>query len=361
MKWHLLVLGALLAINGFADKRIEEVKKAAAAEGKVLTFEMSPEGFKYATGLIKPLGGKARVKKDRAFLKADLLIPAKFHLKQHLALTDNKELCGIFDQGSCGSCVYNSIVKNFCDSLRIRNQKVPDFLARQELMSCSQGGRCSGEWAVNVGAYLFSLGGLHDEAVYPYGASSSGTCKKVDGIKYGQLADKGKVIDNSPKSMFTAVLQGYPVSITVGADNAWMSYASGVYNYCSSAGTNHEVLLYGWDCEGSVEVIDGKSYCKFDDKGDLPAGVGTIVIPNSWSKNWGESGEMRSKLTSSSGRLCNSVTEEAFVLNTGIPMPSPKPPVPPAPAPFSLPNWIWYGLAGLCGAIATWLATKLFK
>lgn len=362
IKEMIVTAAALCALSGaFADKRIDEIKKAAAAEGKELTFEMSPEGFKYATGLLKPLGGKARVKKDKSFLKADGRIPAKFHIKELLANTTNTALCGIYDQGNCGSCVYNSIAKNFCDSLRLRNVKTPDFLSRQQLMSCSPGGRCNGEWATNVGGYLYTLGGLYDEKDYPYMASSSGQCKSVNGIKYGQLKDKGRVIDNSAKSMFTALYSGYPVSITVGADNAWMSYKSGTYNYCSGAGTNHEILIYGWDCESAVEVVDGKSYCKFDANGRLPNGVGTVTLVNSWGM-WGQQGEMVSKLTTSSGRLCNNVTEEAFTLETGIPMPSPKPPeppappVPPTPTPGGgLPAWAFAAIAAVLSAIGTWL------
>lgn len=350
----LILLTLLLAPvwGNAADKRIEEVKAKAAAQGIALTFEMSPENFKYATGLVKPVAGKARIRKDKKFLKAEIRIPRKFHISELLVNTDYKEMCGIYDQGNCGSCVYNSIVKNFCDSLRLRNVKVPNFLSRQELMSCTQGGRCGGEWALNVMKYLKQLGGLHDEVAYPYLASSSNSCKQVDGVKYGQLADPaGREIDNSHKSMFTAILQGYPVSITVGADNAWMGYKSGIYNYCSNAGTNHEVLLYGWDCETSFEVIDGKEYCVFPDGKNLPAGVGIGVIPNSWSSSWGEKGEMRSKFTSTRGGACNNMAEEAVILETGIPVPTPKPPTPPTPPPGptipSLPLWVWITLGVL--------------
>jgi len=360
---HYALIALMLATSAFADKRIDEVKKAAKEQGIELTFEMSPEGFKYAKGLIKPLGGKARVKKDKSFLKEEVRIPAQFDIRSLLANTSYTEGCGVYDQGNCGSCVYNSIARNFCDSLRLRNvPNVPKFLSRQELMSCTQGGRCSGEWAINVGGYLKQLGGLHDEAVFPYRASSSSSCPSVQGVRYGQMQDT-KVIDNSPKSMFTALLKGYPVSVTVGADNAWMSYKSGTYNYCSNAGTNHEVLLYAWRCIGTAkEVIDGKEYCKFDSKGDADPGQVEVLIPNSWGM-WGEQGYMWTKLTNSNGRLCNNIAEEAVILETGIPMPTPKPPVPPTPVPvpFSMPTWLIGLLIGIAGLLAGIFGSRLFK
>ena len=366
MKRNKLFIALGLALGfcayGAEDKRIDEVKKAAKAQGLELTFEMSPEGFKYAKGLVKPLGGKSHVKKDKSFLKAEDRIPAKFDIRTLLANTSYTEGCGVYDQGNCGSCVYNSIARNFCDSLRLRNvPNIPKFLSRQELMSCTQGGRCNGEWAMNVGKYLKQLGGLHDEAAFPYKASSSSSCPNIQGIRYGQIQDT-KVIDNSAKSMFTALLKGYPISVTVGADNAWMSYKSGTYNYCSNAGTNHEVLLYAWDCEGSTETIDGKEYCKFDEKGNLPKGVGKVLIPNSWGM-WGDGGYMWTKLTNASGRLCNNIAEEAVILETGIPMPTPVPPVPPSPepVPFKMPSWLIGLLIGIAGLLAGIFGSRLFK
>lgn len=361
---HYALIALMLATSAFADKRIDEVKNSAKSQGIELTFEMSPEGFKYAKGLIKPLGGKARVKKDKSFLKAEDRVPASFDIRSLLANTSYTEGCGVYDQGNCGSCVYNSIARNFCDSLRLRNvPNIPKFLSRQELMSCTQGGRCNGEWAMNVGKYLKQLGGLHDEAAFPYKASSSSSCPQVQGVRYGQIQDT-KVIDNSPKSMFTALNKGYPISITVGADNAWMSYKSGVYNYCSTnAQTNHEILLYGYRCIGTaVETIDGKQYCKFDEKGNAPAGQVEILVPNSWGM-WGEQGYMWTKLTNSNGRLCNNVTEEAVILETGIPMPTPKPPVPPTPVPvpFTFPKWLLFALIGLGGLLAGIFGSRLFK
>lgn len=349
MRFLAFFLSLTLAMSANAAKtnkqKVDEVRKLAAEQGLILTFEMEPENIKYATGLIKPVAGTPRKKRDKSFLKEEIKLPRRFHLSEHLKNTSYTSLCGIYDQGNCGSCVYNSIGKNWCDYLRVHDykqdgQSVPNFLSRQQLMSCTRGGRCSGEWALNVGGYLAQLGGLYDEAAFPYKASSTSSCPSKDATLFGKgLNITRREIDNSPKSMFTALYQGYPVSITVGADNAWMAYKTGIYNYCSNAGTNHEVLMYGWDCEDSYEVIDGKEVCKFDAKGQLPNGVGVMWIPNSWSTGWGEQGIMRSRIRNANGRLCNNATEEAVVLDGGLPLPQPPvPPVPPTPTPS---YWVW--------------------
>ena len=382
MKRFLLTALALLTMTPHVEaaqthkSKVEQVKKMAAEQGLALTFEMNPDNIKYATGLKKPVAGTKKPKKDKSFLNEEIRLPRHFQLAEHLKNTEYSALCGIYNQGNCGSCVYNSAAKNWCDYLRVHNYKqdgvkVPDYLSRQQLMSCTNGGRCNGEWMLNVGGkYLPQIGGLYDEAVFPYKASSSSSCQKpANATLFGKgLPIKGKEIENSAKSMFTALYQGFPVSVTVGADNAWMAYSTGVYNYCSNAGTNHEVLLYGWDCEDSFEVIDGKEYCVFPNGKDLPNGAGVIYIPNSWGTSWGEQGIMRSRLKNSGGRLCNNIAEEAVILDGGLAMPTPPVPptpgpgpVPPTPTPFSIPSWVWIVLAAFGGAGLVLVITKLRK
>jgi hypothetical protein len=219
------------------------------------------------------------------------------------------------------------------------------------------------------GKYLPLVGGLYDEAVYPYQAKSNLACKKPAGTVFGKgLSIKAVEINNSPKSMFNALLQGHPISITVGADDPWQLYKSGVYNYCTNTGVNHEVLLYGWDCETAVEVIDGKEYCKFDSKGNLPPGVGVVYVPNSWGLKWGEEGIMRTKLTNKSGRLCNNIADEAVILDAGLPLPDaqpePVPPVPPTPPTpdggNGVPVYVWV-LIGLIAVLVSIIAILKMK
>jgi hypothetical protein len=122
-----------------------------------------------------------------------------------------------------------------------------------------------------------------------------------------------------------ALYQGYTVAVTVGADNTWMGYRSGVYNACTNAGTNHQVVVQGWDCETSV-TADGKS-CVFGADGYPVNGDGYVYVTNSWGM-WGEAGAMRSVWRKGT-RLCNNLAEEAGIVE---PATGPAPP-PPGPTP----------------------------
>jgi hypothetical protein len=255
----------------------------------------------------------------RTFHQADVKIPGKFHLKDFATKGIGLELCEIYDQGQCGSCVYNSVIKNLCDSYRLRGKNSP-VLSRQFIMDCGAPWSCDGSFFEKVAQGIVEQSGTPAESEYPYRAYDQ-SCKGKPSSEFWKAVSY-QVISNSPKSIMTALLKGYPVSVTVGADSAFMNYGSGVYNRCSNEPTNHEVLIEGWDCEGSVDA-DGN--CKFDSNGKLPAGVGYWAMPNSWGKGWGESGEMRIKITSSSGRLCNNLGEEAGILETGLPFNEPTP------------------------------------
>lgn len=276
------------------------------------TYKTKTYKKKYATGLVKP-ALKTSVLADKRFLKADVKLPKSFHLK------DRVELSPIFDQGQCGSCVYNSVVKNLEDSYRLHGKVLPR-LSRQFVMDCLAEWSCEGSYFEKVADGLVKGGGTATEAAYPYKARDQ-ACKGSSEL-FGQVKSY-KIINNSAKSIMTALYQGVPVSVTVGADGSWMNYGSGIYNGCTNQGTNHEVLIYGWDCESSV---DSDGFCKFNDKGYPVNGDGFAIVVNSWG-DWGEQGQMRSRWLSKSGRLCNNLAEEAGILEVDGPVPPPPVPV----------------------------------
>lgn len=297
----------------------QEYSEIAKRDGWTFEYDVRNLGTK-TFGLVKPAHREIEPKQMASAFFApgeEPAIPAKFNIKDF-----GRPLSGIFNQGSCGSCVYNSIVKNFQDSLLLRGVEVP-VLSRSHLMNCGNDGQCRGSWGMNVAKDLVSLGGLFSDEVYPYRPVTA-RCQEKKGDLFGKIESR-KEIDNDPKTIMLALLAGYPVSVTVGAGGAWGSYSSGVYNACSRANTNHEVLIYGWDCEDQTEVVGGKTVCKFDSNGKLPAGKGIWDVPNSWGEGWGEDGYMRTKMTSKSGALCNNLGEEAIILETGIPMPPLEP------------------------------------
>lgn len=283
--------------------------------------DASGQHFLYSAKLQKKLylGLKPHAKKtasiDKSFLDADVKVPNDF------VMTDKWPFpVGLpFDQGQCGSCVYNSITGNYTYSLSIRGLLPSDSspLSRAQLMNCiPNAGQCSGDYAENVGSGLVGLKGLVPESAYTY-REQDGSCRSVSAQKIGPIVG-GHVIDSSPKSIGTAMVMGVPVSTTVGADGTWMNAGAGVYKNCTNQGTNHEVLIYGIHCNGSAHGGDG--FCDFANakNGDV-----VIDILNSWGSQWADKGTIHTVITSSNGTLCNNVTEEVYVLDTGVPVSKP--------------------------------------
>lgn len=293
-----------------------ELDRQAKAEGWTFKYQASPKPYFF--GLINP-GTKYAHAPDFSFLVSQSVkLPKRFTLEEWSPLAE------VYDQGNCGSCVYNAVNGGWMDTMRVRSVVVPT-VSRQELMDCwARDWRCNGSYFEKVAAGLVEAGQLHAESDYPYRAVN-GTCKtNVPGQKYGSIQSY-RIIDNTPKSIVTALRSYYAVPATVGAGGAWMSYRGGVFNACSLVGTNHQIEIIGYDCESAV---DANGDCKFDTNGKLPAGVGLWKLKNSWGTSWGEQGYMWTKMTDKNGRLCNNLAEEAGILEVGI---EPKPECEPQP------------------------------
>lgn len=308
------------------------------------TFKFKKPLIMHATGLIKnhPLEG---VMLDQTFKKADIPIPADYDL------TTVTPLSPILDQGQCGSCVYHSVTSNFADSWLLRGQNYGAFnkMSAEFLMTSSldQGSGCSGSYFTATAPATANGMPLFTDC--PYAMGQTGCIKGV--ALHGKVASN-RLIDVSVKSITTALVQKYPVSNTVGADNNFQGYSVGVFNACSNTATNHETLIVGYSCETSR---DASGNCVFDATGNLPPNVGYWKIRNSWGTNWGEQGFYRIKMTDVNGRRCNNVAEEVGVLETGVlppapPTPTPVPPPAPVPTPF---NWaLVKEILEIVGAIA---------
>lgn len=303
----------MLPVIAYGDFQTDQLQLAKTAQNSGWTFSFKPRSKPYSMGLLKKPAVMRSEIPSQEFLIKDELYPAKFDL------SEVTELCPIKNQASCGSCVYFSVTATFEDALRLRGLKT-EKLAPQHLMCLAPDWQCGGSYGEKVVKGLVEGKGLALESDHPYKAQSNVGCNNNHTI-HGKISGY-KIIDNSPKSIIAALKALNPVSVTVGAGGAWMGYNGGEFNGCSSVGTNHQIVLEGYDCQTSV---DAQGNCKFDAQGKLPPGVGLWHVRNSWGTGWGEAGWMRTKMTDRSGRLCNNLTEEAMILDIGVD------PIPPGP------------------------------
>lgn len=172
------------------------------------------------------------------------------------------------DQGpTCGSCWSFAVVGALESSWIKRNGQTTDE-SEQYVLANSGAGSCAGGNRVTANAFLVSTG-TATEAVVPYTASNSplnpGVATPFDAVASG-------VIDGeypSVQKIKEAVCQYGPVTVSVNATPLFQAYSSGIFDENDPGGTNHAVIVVGWD----------------DDKG-------AWLIKNSWGTGWGESGYM---------------------------------------------------------------------
>lgn len=221
------------------------------------------------------------------------------------------------NQGNCGSCVVFAFDYVFEEGMRLRGLKFPP-LSQQHLMNCGSGGQCNGAYGEEIAEDVVRLKTLHTLADYPYTASS-GSCKTKTGQRYGQVVGY-QTIDGSVRSIAQAIATGHPVAVGIAAGGSFGSYSSGIYSACNASSINHYVVIVGYDLEGG----------KFDANGNLPAGVGTFLVQNSWGNGFGDKGRILMKITDKQGRRCHGIARDkgdAQILDYGIPMPGADKPV----------------------------------
>lgn len=188
------------------------------------------------------------------------------------------------NQGSCGSCWAFATTGTVETAYAIFYPGKKIDLAEQQILDCSGAGSCGGGY-YDALDYARSTG-VPDEAQNPYTARDT-RCKS-SAQPVAKIASWQYVGDGEPttEEIKAAIYQYGPVSVTV--NGSFSSYSGGVYNRCNYSGTNHMVMLVGWD--------DKEQYW---------------IMRNSWGTSWGEAGYMRIKWEGSPGRKCNRVGETA--------------------------------------------------
>lgn len=322
--WAALLAGLLATCSLFAGEPMSleqlETKRLLEEKADEYTFIGDPTQVgQYSTGYVKPITGLFPTSEP---IKLGDDKPLKsWNLKSF-----GRELNPVLNQGNCGSCVIFAFSAVVMDLFLMRDLKI-DHISMQHYMNCSSGSQCGGAYGEEIADDAVRLGkngGFYKNADYPYTARS-GKCQVKEGKDKTGIIKSWKTIDGSVKSLLAALHNGQGVAVGVAANGAFQSYRSGIYNACNSDNINHYVYLQGIDCGSSVDT-DGN--CKFDEDGNLPDGVGTFHVRNSWGRGWGEEGYIRMAITSKGGSRCNGLAKfkgDAQVLDMGLPIPPPRP------------------------------------
>lgn len=244
--------------------------------------------------------------KRKSFTGTATAIPGKHSMRYHAGPVE--------DQGQCGSC-WDFSLTSVLRGTWIMEGKDPGRLSFNYLLNCAptmQG--CNG------GDFTAADYFVSPKGAPAYGSDGGymaiqGSCKPepavASTIDYHMLGANGTNASFQDIAYVVGVLHR-PVSIDVAVDENWENYSFGTYGACSDenvADINHMVTIEGYNCESSV---DSQGNCVFDANGNLPPGVGTWTIRNSWGADWGDSGYITMQATDYKGARCNAVATDAL-------------------------------------------------
>ena len=197
------------------------------------------------------------------FLSADEAAPASVDWRTQGGVSPVK------DQGQCGSCWAFSTIA-FLESQSLIKNKAYVTYSEQQLVDCDHLGDqgCNGGLMQTAMQYI-QQNGIESDSRYPYKARDQ-TCAFNKGNVIATVSDVHCYENITNAQLQTYVSTVGPLSIAVDASSFQM-YDSGVLN-CRGASLNHGVLLVGYTAD-------------------------TWIVKNSWGKNWGEAGFVRTKNT----------------------------------------------------------------
>jgi C1A family cysteine protease len=280
-----------------------------------LTFVSKHYAMKHPTGLV-------RSKESKMFLTNAPRESFQFNVESVPGKYSLRGKAGpVEDQGMCGSC-WDFSLTSVLRGTWIQQGQDPGRLSFNYLLNCA-----ATMWGCDGGDFSAADYLVSPKGAPPYGSDGSYTasqsqCKEVppvaSTVSYKLLGTNLGNIPDAPLPSFKDIayvvgVLHQPVSIDVAVDDAWQSYSHGVFNKCNSTEQlNHMVSIEGYSCETSV---DSKGNCVFDENGNLPKGVGTWIIRNSWGTSWGDNGYITMKATDKKGNRCSSVATDALYFN----------------------------------------------
>jgi len=218
--------------------------------------------FEYARGYAPPADWERILEERRMLFPPDKdPLPTFWDWRAHDGVTPAK------DQGDCGSCWAFAAAGEMESKIRIYYGKLVD-LSEQQIVSCNPyGSGCNGGWAGSAYYVFMHYGGVMERCM-PYEADDHVPCTQDEYLKFTDM-DTWVSIANDVDQIKTAVLNDGPVCTAVDANDAWDDYGGGVID-APGSGTNHLVLIVGWDDRMGTE--------------------GAWIVKNSWGGSWGDGG-----------------------------------------------------------------------
>lgn len=228
----------------------------------LLALAASATAQPYARGFNPPADWQEQLEARRYEVPMDKdPLPSNFDWRALDGVTPAK------NQGDCGSCWAFAAVGEMEAKIKIYYGKTLN-LSEQQIVSCNPyGAGCNGGWA-GAAYYIFMHYGSVLENCMPYEGSDHVACVQDEYLKFSDM-ESWRSIANNVDQIKTEVMNNGPVCTSVDANDAWDGYSGGIIDVPGN-GTNHLVLIVGWD----------------DRMGD----DGVWIVKNSWGASWGEAG-----------------------------------------------------------------------
>lgn len=259
------------------DQEVESVQKMIEAKGyhwtagRTSVAELSPEERQHLLGLKVPQWYDEwfrNAKKMEAPL--NMIFPAFFDWRYQGGVTPVK------DQKSCGSCWAFGALGALESMAKIYGGRELD-LSEQQILSCiSYGWGCNGGWMDDAYELFRDFGSVGEECM-PYHATDTDPCIQNSCELLAKISGWVPVDDNV-NAIKNALMTG-PVCCAMTVYNDFDYYTGGCYEHDGSDGTNHAVLIVGWD----DNMCDGE---------------GAWIVKNSWGSGWGINGFFNIKYNS---------------------------------------------------------------